>query len=178
MKTDDELRRERHIGMMFSLVLISITVASWAVLKLVTGFSVVPTKSMVPTIHPGDRVAVNRLAYRFGTKPRAGDVAKYRDLTGSSMIHRIVGVPGDTLQMRDNVLFRNGTRVDEPYILLTPDIPAVRSFGPVEVPAGQYFFLGDNRDNANDSRFQGFIPEDQIRGRMGYVLHIGECGTP
>jgi signal peptidase I len=82
------------------------------------------------------------------------------------MIHRIVGAPGDTLEMRDNVLLRNGKRVVEPYIMLTPDIPAVRSFGPVEVPPGNYFLLGDNRDNANDSRFQGFIPEGKIRGRI------------
>ncbi|MGZ5434161.1 MAG: signal peptidase I [Thermoanaerobaculia bacterium] len=59
--------------------------------------------------------------------------------------------------------------------MLTPDIPAVRSFGPVTVPQGHYFFLGDNRDNANDSRFQGFIAEGDIRGRMGFVLHLGDC---
>ncbi len=46
------------------------------------------------------------------------------------------------------------------------------------MPAGHYFFLGDNRDNANDSRFQGFTAEGEARGRMAYVLYIGECGSP
>ncbi len=83
--------------------------------------------------------------------------------------------PGDTIEMRDNILFMNGKRRHEPYTMITPDIPAVRSFGPLTVPAGHYFLLGDNRDNANDSRFQGFIAEEQILGRMIYVLHVGRC---
>lgn len=153
----------------------SIAVIAWLTLKFVMGFSHVRANSMAPTMHRGDRVSVNRAAYRFGTKPRVGDVASYRTLNRELFIHRIVGGPGDTLEMRDNVLFRNGIQADEPYIMLTPEIPAVRSFGPVEVPDEHYFFLGDNRDNANDSRFQGFTAERDIRGRMRFVLHLGEC---
>jgi signal peptidase I len=154
---------------------VSIAVIAWLALRFVIGFSRIGGNSMAPTIHRGDQVSVNRAAYRFGAKPQVGDVASYRTLKRKLFIHRIVGGPGDTLEMRDNVLFRNGKRVGEPYITLTPDIPAVRSFGPVEVPDGHYFFLGDNRDNANDSRFQGFTAEADIRGRMGFVLHVGEC---
>lgn len=175
MKTADELRRERRNGIIISVALLSLGAMVWLALKAVGGFSLVPTISMVPTIHRGDRVTVNRAAYLFGTKPRAGEVASYWTPQREHHIHRIVGGPGDTIELRDNVLFRNGKRVDEPYILLTPDVPAVRSFGPVTVPPGHYFFLGDNRDNANDSRFLGFIPEDDIRGRLGRVFHIGEC---
>jgi signal peptidase I len=175
MKSERELRRERSIGLIVSITLVSIAVIAWLTLKFVMGFSRVGGNSMAPTIHRGDRVSVNRAAYRFGRKPRVGEVASYRALKGELFIHRIVGGPGDTIEMRDNVLFRNGKRVDEPFIMLTPDIPAVRSFGPVDVPPGHYFFLGDNRDNANDSRFQGFTAQRDIRGRMGYVLHIGEC---
>jgi len=178
MKTADELRRERRIGVIVSIVLVSGLLGLWLTLKFVVGFSRVRASSMAPTIHKDDRVSINRAAYSFGRKPRVGDVASYRSLNGERFIHRIVGGPGDTLEMRDNVLFRNGTRVDEPYIMLTPEIPAVRSFGPVKVPPGHYFFLGDNRDNANDSRFQGFTAEEDIRGRMAYVLHIGDCDSP
>jgi signal peptidase I len=178
MKTADELRRERHVGLIISVAVLALVVIAWLTLKFVTGFSRVGSSSMAPTLHRGDRVAVNRAAYLFGTKPRAGEVASYRTPTHKHYIHRIVGGPGDTIEMRDNVLFRNGKRPDEPYIMLTPDVAAVRSFGPVTVPSGHYFFLGDNRDNANDSRFQGFISEGDIRGRMGYVLHIGECKSP
>lgn len=170
MKSVQALRRERRIGLIVSIPLVSIALVAWLTLKFVMGFSRVGATSMAPTIHRGDRVSINRAAYRFGRKPRVGDVASYRTLKGELFLHRIVGVPGDTIEMRDNVLFRNGKRIDEPYIMLTPNIPAVRSFGPVEVPP-----LGDNRDNANDSRFQGYTAERDIRGRMGYVLHIGEC---
>lgn len=177
MKNEQQLRRERRIGWIVSIALLTIAGGTWLTLKVVTQWNRVPTGAMAPTIHPGDRAMVNRTAYWFDAKPRVGEVATFRN-DGALFIMRIVGGPGDTLQMRDNVLFRNGRRVDEPYIMLTPDIPAVRSFGPVEVPQGHYFFLGDNRDNSNDSRFIGYIPEDRIRGRMAYVLHIGECDSP
>jgi len=177
MKSEQELRRERRIGLIVSIPLVTIAVVAWLTLKFVIGFSRVGANSMAPTIHRGDRVSINRLAYRFGGSPRVGDVAAYRALDGALFVHRIVAGPGDTLEMRDNVLFRNGKRIDEPYIMLTPDVPAVRSFRPVVVPAGRYFLLGDNRDNANDSRFQGFTAEKDIRGRMGSVLHTGECET-
>ena len=178
MKSEHELRRERRLGLMISITLISLALLAWLVLKFGMGFARVGANSMAPTIHRGDRVAVNRAAYWFGAKPQVGDVASYWTMNRDLFIHRIVGGPGDTLEMRDNVLFRNGKQIEEPYIMLTPDIPAVRSFGPVEVPPGHYFFLGDNRDNANDSRFLGFTAEDDIRGRMRFVVHIGECDTP
>lgn len=175
VKSELELQRERRIGVVVTIAVLSIAIAVWLTLKFVMGFSRIGSNSMAPTFHRGDRVSVNRAAYRFGAKPQVGDVASYRELQGALFIHRIVGGPGDTLQLRDNVLYRNGVRMDEPYIMLTPDIPAVRSFGPVTVPPGHYFFLGDNRDNANDSRFQGFTAGKDIRGRMNFVLHMGEC---
>jgi signal peptidase I len=175
MKSADELRRERRVGIVISVAVLTLGLTACVGLKFVTGFSRVGGGSMAPTIHRGDRVAVNRLAYVFDRKPRVGDVASYWTPLREHFIHRIVAGPGDTLEMRDNVVFRNGKRLDEPYVMLTPDIEAIRNFGPVTVPPGHYFFLGDNRDNANDSRFLGFIPEDDIRGRMGHVLHIGEC---
>lgn len=175
MKTADELRRERRIGIIISLAVLTLGLTAWLAVKFLTGFSRVGGSSMEPTIHRGDRVAVNRLAYVLGTKPRVGEVASYWTPFREHFIHRIVAGPGDTLVMRDNVVFRNGKRLEEPYIMLTPDVEAVRDFGPVTVPSGHYFFLGDNRDNSNDSRFLGFIPEDDIRGRMGHVLHIGDC---
>lgn len=175
MNHEPEIRRQRRIGLIVGIPLALIAIVAWLTLKFVIGFSRVGSESMAPTIHRGDRVSVNRAAFWFGDEPRVGDVASYRGLEGSLFIHRIVAGPGDTVELRDNVLFRNGKQIDEPYIMLTPDVPAMRSFGPLEVPPGHYFFLGDNRDNANDSRFQGFIAEKDIRGRMNHVLHIGNC---
>ena len=174
MKTNPQLRRERQLGCIISIVLLATAVAAFVAFRIIVRRSIVPTVAMSPTVHANDQVLVNRFAYTLGGKPRVGDVARFRGKDGS-LLFRVVGGPGDTLEMQDNVLFRNGERVDEPYVMLTPDIPAVRSFGPVTVPRGHYFFLGDNRDNANDSRFIGFISRDRITGRMFYVLHIGEC---
>lgn len=173
MKSEDELRRERRRGWIFAAVGLTPVLALYLTLKFVTTTHLVPAGSMIPTVHPHDRVTVNRLAYAFGEKPKAGDVAMYR--AGELYLHRIVAGPGDRLEMRDSVVFVNGKRRHEPYIVLTPDLPAVRTFGPIQVPPGHYFLMGDNRDNANDSRFQGPIPQERILGRMIHVLHVGRC---
>jgi signal peptidase I len=172
MKSEDVLRRQRRLGWIAAAILVPIG-AFFVTVRFVITKHLAPSGSMIPTVHRRDRVVVNRFAYAFGEKPRAGDVVTYRH--EALYLHRLVAGPGDTIRMKDNVLFVNGKQRHEPYTRLTPDIPAVRTFGPVTVPAGHYFLLGDNRDNANDSRFQGFIAEDEILGRMIYVLHVGRC---
>jgi signal peptidase I len=161
----------------------------------------VPTGSMKPTIQEGDRVVVNKLAYDlkipFTTKaiarwddPKRGDiVVLFSPVDGTRLVKRVVAVPGDQVEMRENQLYINGNLAKQSPIAtteladygrayvfaenlaghqhqmrVTPDIPAVRSFGPIEVPTGNYFVLGDNRDNSNDSRFIGFIERQRIVG--------------
>lgn len=160
----------------------------------------VPTGSMKPTIQEGDRVVVNKLAYDLKVPfttipivkwadPQRGDiVVLFSPVDGTRLVKRVVAIPGDSVEMRDNQLFVNGrmarqspiaivsSEVGSGYILdedlyghnhkvmLTPEIPAVRSFGPVPVPEGNYFVLGDNRDNSNDSRFIGLIQRRRIVG--------------
>lgn len=161
----------------------------------------VPTGSMKPTIVEGDRVVVNKLAYDlkvpFTTThlatwddPHRGDiVVLYSPANGMRLVKRVVGIPGDRIQMKNNVLVVNGKPasyevetgsaaersavvLDEktPWasmhsIQVIPDIPAMRDFGPVVVPSGEYFVLGDNRDNSQDSRYIGFIPREKIVGK-------------
>ena len=161
----------------------------------------VPTGSMKPTIQEGDRVVVNKLAYDLKVPfttiaifkwddPERGDiVVLFSPVDGTRLVKRVVAVPGDKVEMRDNQLFVNGriakqspiaeTTTDGSLayvndedlyghnhkVMLTPEIPAVRSFGPVTVPEGNYFVLGDNRDNSNDSRFIGFIERRRIVGK-------------
>ena len=162
----------------------------------------VPTGSMKPTIEEGDRVVVNKLAYdlkvpfttfevwKWGD-PRPGDiVVLFSPKDGMRLVKRVVGVPGDRIEMRDNQLYVNGDAarwksmgeendreqgstlvVEETLegrkhlVMFTPQIPAVRSFAPLIVPPGRYFVMGDNRDNSNDSRFIGLIDRQRIVGK-------------
>jgi len=171
----------------------------------------IPSGSMRPTLLEGDVVLVNRLAYDFklpltdirlielGT-PQRGDVVTFSSPTdGTRLIKRLVGVPGDVVEMRNEVLYINGSAADydaphlvaepmeqggaieavrtkeridgsERTVQFLPAVPARRSFGPVTVPQGSYFFLGDNRDNSEDSRYIGFVPRQLLIGRAHHVL--------
>jgi signal peptidase I len=161
----------------------------------------VPTGSMKPTIQEGDRVVVNKLAYDLKIPFTTIDIVKWANPTrgdivvlfsprdGTRLVKRVVAVPGDKVEMRDNQLFVNGQLarqspitfvssdeqgpayvLDENLygrmhkIMISPEIGATRSFGPLVVPAEHYFVLGDNRDNSNDSRYIGFIERRRIVG--------------
>ncbi|HYS53114.1 MAG TPA: signal peptidase I [Thermoanaerobaculia bacterium] len=166
----------------------------------------VPTGSMKPTIEEGDRVVVNKLAYDLKVPfttfellkwadPQRGDiVVLFSPVDGTRLVKRVVGVPGDKIEMRDNQLFVNcraaqwkeiATAEDSEQgsslvveenlagrrhrVMFTPQIPAVRSFSPIVVPPGRYFVMGDNRDNSNDSRFIGLIDRRRIVGKATAV---------
>jgi signal peptidase I len=168
----------------------------------------VPSGSMEPSIRPGELVLVNKLAYdlkvpfttrhlaEWGDPARGDVVVLYSPADGERLVKRVVGLPGDTVEMRDERLWINGRALDylpagapdiagaEPgaivatellgarphAIKVLPTKPALRTFGPVRVPAGQYFVLGDNRDNSNDSRYIGFIERRRIIGRATAVI--------
>ncbi|HYH06857.1 MAG TPA: signal peptidase I [Thermoanaerobaculia bacterium] len=162
----------------------------------------VPTGSMKPTIQEGDRVVVNKLAYDlkvpfttikifgWGDPDRGDIVVLFSPVDGIRLVKRVVAIPGDQVELRENQLYINGKLAEQSLIatqqladygrayvmaenlaghshqmMVTPDISATRSFGPVVVPAGNYFVLGDNRDNSNDSRFIGFIERRRIVGK-------------
>jgi signal peptidase I len=172
----------------------------------------VPTGSMKPTILEGDRVFVNKLAYDlkvpFTTwhlaewgNPRRGDIVVfYSPYDGIRLVKRVVGLPGDVIELRDEVLWVNGKAMEysplmpavsvqlseterrmgmfatekmpghEHAVMAIPTLPAKRSFGPVHVPEGQYFMMGDNRDNSFDSRFYGPVDRKRIVGQAKAVV--------
>lgn len=171
----------------------------------------VPSGSMKPTILEGELVLVNKLAYDlkvpFTTRhisswadPERGDIAVFFSPTdGTRLVKRVVGLPGDVIELREDVLYLNGVAqryslVDaEPfrravfedknpvvaiehldtrdhYVMALPSRPALRSFGPLVVPAEHYFMMGDSRDNSHDSRFFGAVPRRQVVGRASAVV--------
>jgi signal peptidase I len=134
----------------------------------------IPSASMEPTLHEGDRVLVNKLSYDLHDVHR-GDVVVFKrpiepgELIGdhpenqiSDLIKRVVGLPGDTIESRDGDVYVNGERLDEPY--LPADTPT-EGLDRQEVPEGTVFVMGDNRTNSHDSRAFGPIDQSSIVGR-------------
>lgn len=139
----------------------------------------IPSGSMLSTLQIGDYLLVNKFLYGLkkpfsddylisGQEPQAADVIVFRYPKDPSLdyIKRIVGVPGDTLEMRNRVLYRNNEKVEEPYAqhVLPPSYER-DNFPAITVPPGKYFVLGDNRDESADSRFWGFVDRSAIRGK-------------
>ena len=187
-------------------ILIALLIAT-SIKSSLADWYVVPTGSMKPNIVEGDRIFANKLAYdlkvpyttfhlgRWGD-PKRGDVVVFNSPADSKcLVKRVIGIPGDHIAMKDNVLIINGTAlVYEPLIQKQFDTisslqgfdykfyresldgkkhpmmimlyqRSIRSFDAVVVPEGKYFMMGDNRDNSQDSRYFGFVDRKSILGR-------------
>jgi signal peptidase I len=135
----------------------------------------VPTASMSPTLRPGQSVLVNKLAYRFGDPRRRDIVVFHQPSSGELLLKRIVGVSGDRVGLADGVLYVNGRAIREPLV----DHRFLDSvyFGPVRVPSGAVFVMGDQRSNSLDSRAFGAVPRRRILGRVDLrIWPPGEAG--
>lgn len=122
----------------------------------------IPSSSMVPTLEPGDRILVLKFYYHF-TDPKSGDIVVFRFPLDPSkdLIKRIVAVEGDTVRIENGYVYVNGKRIEEPYIVNRDSY----NMPLVTVPKGYYFVLGDNRSNSEDSRYWGFLPRGNIKGK-------------
>lgn len=123
----------------------------------------IPSGSMEPTLLVNDRIIVSKVSYYFG-EPQRGDVMvfKYPKDPSRNFVKRMVAKPGETVELRDNTLYINGEAVSENYL---PRGVQYEDYGPLEIPQGYYFMLGDNRNNSEDSRYWGTLPEDLITGK-------------
>ena len=128
--------------------------------------AVIPSESMENTIMTGDRIFGNRLAYLFDDPERFDIVIfKYPDDESQRFIKRVIGLPGETVEIREGKVYINGsdTPLDDSF---TPETP-VGNFGPYTVPEGCYFMLGDNRNNSRDSRMwdNPYVKKEKILGK-------------
>lgn len=137
----------------------------------------IPTGSMEPNLLVGDHLIVNKM--RFAAVKR-GDVVvfKFPKEPERDFVKRVIGLPGDRIELHKKKVFVNGQPIDEPYAHFieppsadgTPRVDDVREeYGPVNVPADQYFMMGDNRDNSEDSRYWGFLPKSYIKGNAEFL---------
>lgn len=123
----------------------------------------IPSESMEPALLVGDRIAVERVSYRF-REPQRGDIVVFEGAPGEPphLVKRLIGLPGDHVRITDGEVSVNGQAVEEPYVTA----PDGRTSGPYEVPEGHLFFLGDNRGHSDDSRYGlGFVGRDRVVGR-------------
>jgi signal peptidase I len=121
--------------------------------------------SMQPTLQPGELLLVSKLAYNLG-EPKHGDVVIFHapNNPGEDYIKRIIGVPGDLVEVADNQVTVNGIVLEEPYIAASPVY-----IGTWTVPEDSLFVLGDNRNSSSDSHAWGFVPMDEVIGKALFV---------
>jgi signal peptidase I len=154
----------------------------------------VPTESMKPTILVGDHFFLDKFTfpanYPAAIRPylphrsiKRLDIIAFKSPTEGNIpfVKRVIGMPGDTVEVRGKAVYINGKKLDEPYKIhvdsttyssdtWTPEELKIRdNFGPVSVPRDDYFVMGDNRDNSNDSRYWGFVTWDEIIGKPLFV---------
>jgi len=129
---------------------------------------VIPSGSMIPTIELQDRVVANKFIYRF-TEPKRGDIVVLDDPTGSvdTLIKRVVGLGGETIDLIDGKVVIDGNVLDEPYTHDLPTEPMVQEM-PYTVPDGYVWLMGDYRTNSADSRVFGAVSLSQVHGRAVY----------
>jgi signal peptidase I len=127
----------------------------------------IPSGSMLPTLTINARLVVDKTAYR-SQLPQRGDIVIFQPTEAlkkqnfrDSFLKRIIGLPGETLQVKNGLVYINGKPLQEKYLEERPDY----KFGPVVLPAKQYFVLGDNRNNSYDSHYWGFLPRKLIFGK-------------
>lgn len=146
------------------VLLIAVAVALFVNYVVVIN-STVPTGSMEPTIMAGSRMIGLRLSYLF-SEPERGDIIvfKYPDDPSQNYVKRIIGLPGETVEIIDGVTYIDGEVLEEDYLAETPNN---EDYGPYEVPEGCYFMMGDNRNNSSDSRYwkNTYLPEENIIGK-------------
>lgn len=184
----------------FETLVIAVILAMFVRTFVVQAFKI-PTGSMENNLLIGDHLLVNK--FIVGPDPtalqkllperpiRRGDIVvfKYPEDLERDFIKRVIGLPGETLEVKDKQVYINGKRLDEPYVhfLEPPRGPSAFSevtsydlrerYGPVTVPADKYFVMGDNRDNSQDSRYWGFLPRENVKGKAVLIYWSYESQT-
>ncbi len=222
----EEKKEKKDMKGFIKTIIFIVVVVSIIRIFFVQAFNI-PSGSMKPTLLVGDFILVNKLVYGswdFGipftnitffhynnrmAKIDRGDVVvfKYPENPKIDFIKRVIGIPGDIVEVKDDIVYLNGKPLKKEkdgfykenglelapifyettyrsdgkpfkYMTMELDIGKGKDFGPVKIPEGHYFMMGDNRDNSRDSRFWGFVPEDYIIGQAFVIYFSVDWKTP
>lgn len=146
-----------------TLLTIVLTVAIFFLIQSTVQVSIVTGSSMEPNLHDSQRIVVNKAIYMF-QEPQRGDIVIFQPPNNSGstpFIKRIVGMPGETIEVKKGIVYADGYPLEEPYII---DAPAY-TLPEEEIDANNYFVLGDNRNNTSDSHVWGTLPQTNIIGK-------------
>ncbi|MBI2957787.1 MAG: signal peptidase I [Chloroflexi bacterium] len=152
---------------------VGIAVVAFILLRLSVQTIRVDMPSMEPLIQPGYWIVLDKLSFRFRGPDRGEIIVLHAPPTvepGKDFIKRVIGLPGDTVEVRNNKVIVNGVAIVEPYLASPPHY----TLAPWKIPAGQYFVLGDNRDISIDSHYGWLVPRETIVGRAWVVIWPAE----
>jgi signal peptidase I len=163
MDNVDPRRRRKRLWLLLIPCLAAGLWSSWDAVSFATSLRVfvIPSASMSPTLVPGDRICVES---RRSSPPKRGELWVFTMSNGSTAIKRVIGLPGETVQVADGRVSIDGTPLEEPYLAT----PMSYTMPPVHLGAGEYFMMGDSRNTSNDSHVWGPLPEERLIGRALY----------
>ena len=167
----------------FEAILVAVVLAILLRTFIVQAYKI-PSGSMLETLQIGDRLLVGKFSYGIKIPftaqyliefdgPKHGDIIVFQSPPNPDIdfVKRVIGMPGDVIEIRNKTVFRNGQPMHEPYARFISDRIALgNNMAPKAVPPGQYFVMGDNRDASEDSRSWGFVPRGHIHGRA-WIIH-------
>ena len=190
--------RKSTIREYFESIVIAVILALFVRTWVVQAFKI-PTGSMENNLLIGDHLLVNKFVFgpQLSTAERAilpmrdikrGDIVvfKYPDEPERDFIKRVIGLPGETIELRNKKVFVNGVGLEEPYVHFleashmageVTSFDVRERYGPVTVPKDQYFVMGDNRDNSQDSRYWGFLPRHYVKGKALLIYWSYDAGA-
>jgi len=187
LRSPDRPKRKKSVLREYFELLVETAVLVFFILTFVVQAFQIPTGSMDPTLKIGDFLLVNKFVYDNGTAPldrvllprreiRRHDIIVFRfpdDLT-VDYVKRVIGLPGETVEIRNKQVFVDGRPLVEPMKVHVDSLNTAEAgrdnFGPVTVPAGHLFAMGDNRDDSLDSRSWGFVPLSYVKGRPWVIF--------
>jgi signal peptidase I len=165
-------RHKRWYALLGTIFILLLAISLWRGLSFFSTFQAfkIPTKSMEPTLEDGDHLFADMTAYNHAA-PQRGDVAifKYPKDESSKHIKRVIGLPGEKIEIIKRTVYIDNQPLKEPYCKYIDPTSIDVYYGPYMLPKDKYFLLGDNRDNSMDSRFFGFVDRSKFLGKARYL---------